>query len=292
MKIRSWLFFLGLLFHSYAYSQVYVFMVCGSRGENAVKTNGEWKLLKNMSTIDKFDEIKTVGDHCYLGLLHSSGRSITIRQAGSFSAADLLKKINTGKTVVATKYADFVYTKMTTPERKPADVKQRAGDEDIKILIPSSGEFLGSDEIIRWTPVKGANKYRVIIKTMTDDIVMQFTSDSSFSKINFNDEKLKDQEDLIISVELLDNPSVTSDTYAIIRLKDEKARNISQDFSEIKKDIGEESSLNYLIFASFFEKNNLLIDAATCYQMAINLTPDIPDFREMYHQFLFRNGLL
>jgi hypothetical protein len=291
MKIRCLFFLFGLFFQGYAYGQVYVFMVCGSRGENAVKTNGEWKLLKNMSTIDKFDEIKTVGDHCYLGLLHSSGRSITIRQAGNFRAEDLLKKINTGNDIVATKYADFVYTKMTTVEHKPADVKQRAGDEEIRLLIPSSGEFLGPEEIIRWTPIKGANKYRVIVKNLTDDLLKEFISDSSFLKINFNDEKLKDEDDLVISIELKDNPSVHSDTYAIISLEDEKAKNISLTFSQIKKDIGEETSLNYLVFASFFEKNNLMIDASTCYQRAIELTPDIPDFKEMYNQFLQRNGL-
>ena len=293
MKTRHLIFLIGLLFNSYAYSQVYVFLVCGSRGENAVKTNGEWKLLKTRSTIDGFEQIKTSGDPCYLGLLHTSGRSITIRNAGNFSAADLLKKINTGNTVVATKYADFVYTKMTTAEREPEDIKQRSTNNDvIKVFLPSTGELMGSDEIIRWTPVQGANKYRIIVKDIVDDLLTEYTSDSSFSKINFNDEKLKNQKTLLLSVELINNPSVHSETYAIIRLEDEKAKNISNAFSQIKMDVGEESSLNYLIFASFFEENNLLIDAATCYQYAIDLSPEIPDFQTIYHQFLFRNGLM
>ena len=145
MKTRHLLFLFGLLFHSYAQSQVYVFMVCGSRGENSVKTHGEWKLLKTMSTIDKFDQIKTSGDHCYLGLIHTSGRSITIREAGTFDAADLLKKVNTGNTAVATKYADFVYSKLTTAGSVPAHSTHRSADNKIiKIFLPNSGERYGS----------------------------------------------------------------------------------------------------------------------------------------------------
>jgi hypothetical protein len=46
-----------------------------------------------------------------------------------------------------------------------------------------------------------------------------------------------------------------------------------------------------LFLASFFEDNKLLIDAATAYQEAIKLAPNVPYFQEAFNAFLTRNGL-
>jgi hypothetical protein len=292
MKTRHLFLIIGLLFHNYAYSQVYVFMVCGSRGENAVKTNGEWKLLKTMSTIDKFDEIKTVGDHCYLGLIHTSGRSITIRQAGTFSAADLLKRVNTGNTAVASKYADFVYSKLTTVGSVPSDNKHRsADDKTINIFLPNSAERFGSDEWISWSPMEGVKAYKVKLKSMFAESIVEYTSEKPFMKINFGEPLLQNQKVVFLSVESSDDPGIHSEDHEIIKIAGDKTGDITDDFSKVKSDIGEETSLNDLILASFFEDRNLLIDAASYYQSAVQRSPDISDFQNLFDQFLSRNGL-
>jgi hypothetical protein len=292
MKTRHLFLIFGLLFHSYAYSQVYVFMVCGSRGDNAVRTNGEWKLLKTMSTIDKFDEIKTVGDHCYLGLIHTSGRSITIRQAGTFTAADLLKKVNTGNTAVASKYADFVYSKLTTVGSVPGDSKHRSADNKIiSLCLPNSGERFGSEELISWSQMEGVKQYKVKVKSMFAESIVEYVSDKSFIKINFGDPLLENQKVVFLCVESTDDPTIHSEDREIMKIAGDKAAQVSVDFSSLKSDIGEETSLNDLILASFFEDRNLLIDAASYYKSAIELSPDISDFQDLYDQFLSRNGL-
>jgi hypothetical protein len=44
--------------------------------------------------------------------------------------------------------------------------------------------------------------------------------------------------------------------------------------------------------AGAFEQNKLLIDAITAYQDAIKLAPDVDSYKELYKDFLIRNGLL
>ena len=72
---------------------------------------------------------------------------------------------------------------------------------------------------------------------------------------------------------------------------DESAQ-IEQELKELKLVFaGEESALDKLILASFYEQNNLLADALTCYEYAIELSPEIQAFQNAYDQFVFRNGL-
>jgi cytochrome c-type biogenesis protein CcmH/NrfG len=53
----------------------------------------------------------------------------------------------------------------------------------------------------------------------------------------------------------------------------------------------EESAINRLMLAGFYEQNNLLIDAGTAYVQAIQLAPDVPQYKEDYIAFLTRNGM-
>jgi cytochrome c-type biogenesis protein CcmH/NrfG len=46
-----------------------------------------------------------------------------------------------------------------------------------------------------------------------------------------------------------------------------------------------------LLVAGVYEQNNLLVDAGTAYLEAINLAPDVPQYKESYNDFVLRNGL-
>ena len=56
-------------------------------------------------------------------------------------------------------------------------------------------------------------------------------------------------------------------------------------------EVDEETALNKYILAGFYEENNLLIDALTSYEEAIELAPDVESYKEAYVEFLLRNGL-
>ena len=292
MKLRHLFLLTGLLIHTHSFSQVYVFVVCGNRGVNSIKSHGEWKLLKTQSTIDQFDQIKTSGENCYLGLLHTSGRSVVIRKPGTYNAEDLLKKVNSGNNAIASKYADFVYSKLTTVSNENVSDKTRAADEKtIKVYLPQSGKIFGTEETIQWSALPGNNSYRVVIKNIFDEVVAEYTSDKPWIRIDFSNPRLRELNVVFLSVELQNNPLVHSEGHGITRLADEKLKNVSDSLNLIRMDIGEESPLNNLIIASFFEDKQLLMDAGTCYSNVIENSPGVTDFEKIYSEFLNRNGL-
>jgi hypothetical protein len=126
---------------------------------------------------------------------------------------------------------------------------------------------------------------------MFDEVIMETTTGESSIKLDFNDPKLKDQRLVIFSVKLKDDETVQSGEYGIKKLSKEEAETIKNSYESLKAEIGDDTSLDKIIFASFFEENNLIIDAATNYEYAIKLSPDVEDFKNAYKQFLTRNGL-
>lgn len=126
---------------------------------------------------------------------------------------------------------------------------------------------------------------------MFDEVIMETTTNEPSIKLDFNDPKLKDQRLVIFSVKLKDDNSVASGEYGIKKLTNEEAATIKSSYDSLKSEIGDESALSKIIMASFFEENNLIIDAATNYQDAIKMSPDVDDFKNAYKQFLTRNGL-
>ncbi len=292
MKFRHLLLLAGLLFYHYSYGQVYEFIVCGTRGVNSVKTNGEWKVLKPRETLDHFEEIKTSGEDCYLGLLHSSGKSIVIRTPGTYNAEDLLKKVNTGNTAIASKYADFVFTKLTTVAANPSTSKTRSVDErKIKMYLPTSGQVFGNEQIIRWTSPAGNHSYKIKIKNLFDDALAEYTSDQPWMKLNLDDPALKNQNSIFLMVELQSDSTIQSSVYAITRLSDDKRKEIESTLEKLKSELTVDSPINNLIIASFFEDNKLYIDAGTYLENFIQASPDTTESDKMYHEFLTRNGL-
>jgi hypothetical protein len=285
-----------LLSIGFVFGQDYAFKVLGNKGENSVKSGGVTTPLKTGSVIKDGESIK-VGADSYLGLVHSSGRSLELKDPGEYAVADLVKKISTGATSVASKYADFVLSKMSGSQGQGNNmavtgaVERATDDASIKVNLPSSVELYNPEAIITWAPVTGNHDYKIVLKNMFDEVVMETSSHEPSVKIDFSDPKLKDQRLIIFSVKLKDDESVQSGEYGIKKLSKEEAETIKTSLDALKAEIGDDSSLDKIIYASFYEENNLIIDAATNYEYAIKMSPDVEDFQNAYKQFLTRNGL-
>ncbi len=88
------------------YSQDYAFRVMVSKGANEVKTGGEWKALKTGAQLNDTDELK-VSENAYLGLMHSGGRTLEWKNAGTFKVSELAGKVSEGSN-------DFSHYKLRT----------------------------------------------------------------------------------------------------------------------------------------------------------------------------------
>ncbi len=278
------------------FGQDYAFKVLGNKGDNEAKAaGGDWVALKIGSTIKEGETVK-VGQDSYLGLLHNSGRTLELKDPGEYKVSDLEKKLSSGSASLASKYADFVLSKMTSSNQGnnmavTGAVERSADDNSIKVNLPSSVDLYNPDAIITWNPVQGNPTYDVMLKNMFDEVIMETTVDQPSIKLNFDDPKLKDQRLIIFSVKVKDDDSKQSGEYGIKKLTPDEAQSIKTSLDSLKTEIGDSTALDKIILASFYEENNLLIDAATNYEYAIQMSPGVDDYKNAYKQFLVRNGL-
>lgn len=284
-----------LLSFGLVFGQNYAFKVLGNKGDNQVNSGGTWVSLKTGSTIKDGETVK-VGNDAYLGLLHSTGRTLELKEPGEYKVADLEKKISSGSSSVASKYADFVLSKMSNSGQAnnmavTGAVERSTDDASIKVNLPSSVELYNPDAIITWEPVEDASQYDVVLKNMFDEVILETTTPKPSIELNFDDPKLKDQRLVIFSVKLKGDDTKQSGEYGIKKLTKDEAESIKSSLDSLKSEIGDDTALDKIILASFYEENNLIIDAATNYEYAIKMSPGVDDFKNAYKQFLQRNGL-
>lgn len=294
---------LTLSFNS-AIAQNYVFKVLVNKGENQAKATGaDWQPVKTGSTLKSGDQLK-VTTGAYLGLVHSSGKTMEIKNPGDYNINDMANKISGSNSSVASKYADFVLSKMNSDEKDinanhknymsvTGAVERATSSATLNVMMPSSVDVLSKEAIVRWSEPKEAEgkTYVISLKNMFDETILtQETTDTSL-KLNFDDPKLADQKLIILKIAVKGEKGMESGEYAFKPLSGADAQKFEQDLATLKTELSEESALNKLILASYFEENNLLVDALTQYEQAIKLAPEVAEFKQAYADFLIRNGL-
>ena len=289
----------GLLLSTAIFAQDYEFRVMMNKGENQIKSSGgDWEALKSGTRLNKGDELK-LASGAYLGLVHKSGKTMELKEAGTHKIDDLTSKIGVGNTSITSKYADFVMAKMTEDSkeenrRKYASVtgavERAADDASIKVLMPTSVDVYTTNPILAWNPIE-ENKYKVVVKNWFDKTLDTYETTESWIRLNLEDPKLAKEAMLVVSVSLANNETVNSGDYGLKKLTEADALDFSEELTELKSALTEESSLNRVILAEFFEQNNLLVDALTNYVIAIQLSPNVDYFKEAFEEFKLRNGL-
>jgi len=287
-----------------SFAQGYVFRVLANKGENQVKKaeSGQTIPLKTGAKLMSGDELITAAG-AYIGLMHKSGRTIELRNAGVSKITDLETKLASSKSSVSSKYAQFVMSKMNAGDgdvrsnyrrnmKATGAVERATSSSSIKVMLPSSVDVLNSEAIIRWTKVEDENaNYVVSIKNIFDEEIYTAETDKTSISINFEDENLAKERLVIFNVKVKDNDNLVSGDYGIKRMSADDAASINENLAQLRAEVSEDTPLNRLIYASFYEENNLLLDAMTQYEKAISLSPDVEDFKMIYEDFLINNGL-
>jgi len=289
----------GLFLSTALFAQDYEFRVMMNKGDNQVKAqSGAWEALKSGARLNKGAEVK-LADGGYLGLVHKSGKTLEVKDAGTYKIDDLSSQVGAGSTSITSKYADFVMAKMSEDSkeenrRKYASVtgavERAADDSGIKVLMPTSADVYTTSPILAWNPVE-QKKYKVDLKNMFDKSLESFETTESWIKLNLDDPKLAKEPMIIVSVSLADNETVNSGDYGIKKVTPTEAQSFEDELTELKSALTEESSLNRVILAEFFEQNDLIVDALTNYMIAIQLSPDVDYFKEAFDEFKLRNNL-
>ncbi|WP_296618543.1 hypothetical protein [Marivirga sp.] len=287
-----------------ANAQEYVFKVLANKGDNSVKIEGaDWTTLKTGQSLNSGDELK-LSEEAYLGLMHNSGKTLEVKTPGSHTVSGLAANLKSKNTSVASKYADFVMNKMSDDEGS-GDYRQSMGatgavdralasGASIKIMALSSSEIINDEVILRWNEPKQEGdteklEYELTFSNLFDETIATETVDKTSYLLNRSEAPFKGQNFIKVKVQVK-GEDLKSDDYAITIKPEEETSEIKETLAQLKSEIEGESAMDKLVMAAFYEDNDLLLDALTAYEQAIQMAPNVPVFEKAYEDFLIRNG--
>lgn len=303
-KMYSFLLtFMLLLSTVVVYGQGYTFRVLANKGQNKIKKaeTSETVALKTGATLNSGDQI-IASEGAYIGLMHKTGKTIEIRKPGTVRVSELEQKVTGSASSVASRYAQFIASKMNDDNSSYASrmnatgaTVRATGGADIQVLLPASVEFIGDNAIIEWVGPEDADDnttYKVKVQNIFDEVIYEEEVSGNSVALDFTKESMQNESGLyIFSVAKADDSDVKSSNIGIKRVSAEDNKEVVDNYQDLKTEVSQDSPLNKLIYASFFEENGLLLDAMTKYQEAIKMSPDVEDFQELYNGFLLKNGL-
>ena len=276
-----------------AFSQDYTFKVLANKGNNEVKTNGSWAPLKTGASLRTGDELK-LSANGYIGLVHKKGKALEVKAPGSYAVAQLESQLNPGSSVL-TKYTDFILSNNTTEAKKDrlsaTGAVDRGESYAIKLALPEHAGIYYNVANVSWAGERVKGPYIVTIRNMFDEELAIYETEQAGMQLDLNDAKFSKENAIILEVSSKNNPQQKSKRHMIKKLPAAEQVGIRNSLTEINGEVKDETALNSLILAGFFEKNKLYIDAIAAYEEAIRLAPDVPTYQDSYSAFLDRNGL-
>lgn len=273
-----------------ATAQDYTFKVLISKGQNEVRPGGgTWHALKIGETLRENSEVR-IPENSYVALVHVSGKPLEVKDAGSYSVADLTSKIGAGASVVS-KYTDFILSSNEEKKNRLAatGAVHRDPPSPISLYLPGPGiDHVYSDRItITWAEGRNQAPYRVEFKNLYGDELLTLKTEATSIHVNLDSAGLKGEESILVTV-VSEPRGRTSLQRSIKKLP----ANVKQDVGKILSDFGDvadsETALNKYILAGFFEEHGLIIDAISNYYEASVMAPEIEDYQTAYIQFLER----
>ncbi len=285
-------------------AQDYLFRVLANKGANEVKKAGEPESakLKTGSKLYSGDQIIATNG-AYIGLVHQSGKTIELKAAGTYKVSDLLGKVNNRTASVTGRYMNFVMNKINEGDEDlnrnyrrnmhATGAVERATKEQLSMVMMDAtapNKVLGDKAIIRWEGGEDNDTYIVTVKDLFSDVIYEVETNDRKIELDFTSEQLKSYSLLVVGVRSATSEKMKSVDYGIQKLNASETT-LEASIEELKQQLTEGSYLNNLVYASFYEEENLYLDALTSYEAAVNENPEIEDFKTIYKQFVEENDL-
>lgn len=281
-----------------ASAQDYAFKVLAVKGNNEVKSGDAWQPLKTGATLRSQDELK-LGANGYVGLVHQKGKPLEVKQAGVHKVSVLETKVGTTSSVLH-KYTDFILSSNSDDAKRnkmsATGAVHRAtstAPEAIRVHLPEKdySKIFNKIAVINWDADAGAGPYVVTLKNMFEDVLTQVETATTSLQVDLNEQKYQNEAAILVEVSSKSNARLVSRQHLIKKLSPAELQTIAKAVQDLKQEIQEETAINQLYFAGFYEQNNLLIDAIYAYEQALKLEPGVGEYRQAYDEFLVRNSL-
>lgn len=282
-------------------AQEMAFRVLASKGINTA----DGSALRVGSKITNDQSIQ-VGSSAYLGLAHISGKTLEIKQAGTYKISDLTARIKSGKpSSLASKYMDFVNSELSQKQDKNAMARRykhmsktgavtRSLDYPIAVMLANKEEILGDKAAITWfvneeklpkdISIDQITAYQVTIMDYFGNVVYQAETEDNTLVIDLKKEGLEGKL-FTYKIAAKGNDKVTTEEHSFVKMKDKKTKKFLNDYNELSQD---NSALGKIIQAKYLEDKGLLVDALATYENVIAMESDVDAYKQLYKEFLQR----
>lgn len=274
------------------FAQDTTFQVLAVDGDVQVKRAQAWLALEAGQSLSRGDMLK-LNEGAYLGMVHHTGHTLAIDKKGTYEVDQLSSELGRQKLNFASKYSQLYVSMLNNSSASTTKLERSTVNSALNVYLPNSVDVFNDEVIIRWNDEDQLDgKYEVKLKNMFNEVLDVQEVAGSKTSLNFKNEKISSERLIIVSVNSKDFKDQKSSDYGMKQLTPEEAEPIARELSELKLEVSDDqSALDKLILASFYEQNSLLADALTSYERAIDLAPNVDAFRKAYDQFIFRNGL-
>jgi hypothetical protein len=293
MKKGRYLLLVGFFsMYSFVYAQDYTFRVLANKGANEIKTGDSWQPVKTGASLKLGDELK-VTENASIGLVHSSGKPLEVKKASTYKVADLASQVSGGSSVL-NKYTDFILSSNSAEAKKnrlsATGAVHRGGG--IKVYLPNNqyASVFNNIVYVNWDKTE-KGPYTVSFLNMFDDVLQKIETPENLVSIDLNDPKFAGETAILVEIQSKATGTKSDERYLIKKLSPGEHEKINVAYTDVMKELKEETAFNKLFLAGFYEENKLLIDAITSYEQAIKLAPDDPTYKDYYEEFLLRNKL-
>lgn len=289
----------GLVFSIYSMAQnTEVFKVLASRGKNTLADGSMVFAGKKLSASD----VVKVSEGSYLGLIHNTGKTLEVKEAGTYKISDLSSKAIAKSSSITKKYSAYVIGELTKAENSDihanyqknmkvtGSVERAVGTGAPKMILPKTSNLIESLNTLSWAKIAKSTSYTVEITNMFDEVIMsKETNDTSFT-LDLAAVKMPKDQTIMVKVKA-NGTDVMTDSYVLKALVPTKSPEVFADKDQLAKEFSEESALNHLMKASFYSQNGLFIDAKKSFEAAIRLEPTVSEYKSAYMNFLAKHDL-
>ena len=167
-----------------------------------------------------------------------------------------------------------------------------ASGEKLGVITPTHTRLLGDSVAFIWHRSPKAAEYKVVVVDRNNSITASLKSSDTVIIASVDDLKLESGQVYYWHLEDARDPSMISDQFALYRLVGEERRSAEELVRSVQADYDtEQEAVGKLILAAAFEEMGLYYDAFVAYRGAIQIAPDVKNYKRMYADFLKRQGM-
>ncbi|MEL6560746.1 MAG: hypothetical protein AAFQ94_21310 [Bacteroidota bacterium] len=291
----------------------YIFRVLANKGNNSVKkSDGKTVGLKTGSTLKAGDQL-IASSNSYIGLMHKTGKTLEVRQAGVLKVNDLVKKVAAKKTSVTGRYAQYVMNKINDDgvsdnyrrNNNVTGAVTRGAEFAIGFVLPVEDNKIKvytPNFVLRWVPAPEEGQeisfdgkaFNITIKNIFDEVI--YKQETNKTSVILNLDEIKNESSLFLiqvtSIEEEAANTLKSIEYAIERVSLDDNPEFKAEMDAVLAEVETETSVGKLVLASFYEEKGLLLEAMTQYEEIISSNPEVDAFQELYKEFLAKNEMV